>query len=248
MRQSLAKFAVLLAGFYAVGVGIWMAPAIAEGGLAAIVYLALLVVGLVILAARDQITEMLVDDADADDDAIVSAVVRGVAFLMIVHAIGRAPQIVSAFLRSRGDFDPYSTPPQVLFVAALWIPLQILVGVLLLANTATFVTWLRGGAYRASEPHRIEPVLLATIALWVFLNDAPALAGSLFRAMQQMSMRSYMGNSPMFYSETLPPLIAEFLRITVAVLMFAGRDGVARWWYRIRPMNEPAESAGSEQQ
>ncbi|HEY0158633.1 MAG TPA: hypothetical protein VGF28_15220 [Thermoanaerobaculia bacterium] len=226
MRNSVAVVAVAALGLFCLIYGIPGGIAVAFNGWNGIPYAVLAVIGIILIASRRRVAAWLTGDSEEDSRALAFGLIGALGLLLVLTAL-RDLAGLATFVATRADtqgLEPWYIPVLGATTAARFIA-----GLVLLMNPGGIARGLDAQPDDVSAAVRIQTILFGALALWVLVNDVPTLLVNTYKIWSDDDRQSAL-------SMYLPDVLASAARVLIAAWIFAGRERVAAFWHRLRPM------------
>lgn len=226
MRNSVATVVVFALGLYCLIFGLSGIVALAFGGWPSAPAAALGVIGVILIASRRRVAAWLAGDPQEEDSsALAFGLIGALGLLLVLTALKDLATLASFSAMSA---DTQGMEPGLVPALAAGTAARFIAGLVLLMNPAGVAGGLDAQPDDVPAALRIQTILFGALALWVLLNDVPSLLVHGYK-MWRTDVREYR-------LERLPDLLAYVARVLIAAWVFAGRERVAAFWHRLRPM------------
>jgi len=236
MRNTIAVLAVAFYGFSWIMAslpGLW-----ALGGMpmAAILSIAVLVTGIVLIVFRRAIGAWIVRGAESDTGVLALAAIRAIGLLLLLSTTQTIVTLVQQY--AIPTIRDSALPP------ATWLPgagavllAQLAAAIVLLSRPVAIARGLDSAAEESPQAVQIQTVLFGAIALWVLVTDLPDFLSSLVQIGKDVQTGdTEMVGGSILWAYHFPEAMASFVRIAIALWIFFGRERFARAWHRLHPM------------
>jgi len=227
MRNTIAVLAVALYGLSWAITGLF--------GIAARLYLVILILGIALIVFRRPIAAWIVRGAESDTGVLALAAIRGIGLLFLFGATRTIVEIVQQLtIPTAGEVMPRET----------WLPAsgavllaQIAAAIVLLARPAAIARVLDSAPDESPQAVQIQTVVFGAIALWVLIDDVPRFLSLLVGIWKEVRAGdTTMHAGSLLWTSRFPDALASLARILIALWIFFGRERLARVWHRLRPM------------
>lgn len=214
MTRTLATIAVVLIGFYALSVGVsTIAIAVGSGQPIELLGVIWFAFAAVLLATRVRIGRWIAPDAPAVDTTTAIAAIRIVGFVVVFWAV----QTVNVAIWSTLTGFQASVPVSQLLLGAT---IQAILAALLLFGARRLSRWILGRETKIDPAgyERLIAIGAAAVALFTLARHVPNAIVNLLRVSAPWMKAALLGSD----------LLVNIISIVLALILFAGRNAIAR--------------------